>query len=182
MEASLAKTNDEQMLIDRAKRGDVDAFETLYRSTAPRVFGLCLRMTADRQLATELLQDVFVRIWEALPSFRGEAAFASWAHRLTVNLVLEQTRRESRRAAHTDNDGEVAGAVAAPASDQQADARMDLERAMTILTPGQRRVFVLHDVAGYSHIEIAEMTGLATGTLRAQLHLARKSLMKALER
>ena len=181
MAHSAARLADEPMLVSRAQRGDVDAFETLYRSVSPRVFGLCLRMTADRQRASELLQDVFVRIWEALPSFRGDAAFSSWAHRLTVNLILEQSRRETRREAHT-ADAAASRGTTSPNGEGNVDVRIDIERAMTVLTPGQRQVFVLHDVAGYRHTEIAEMTGLATGTLRSQLHLARKALMEALER
>jgi RNA polymerase sigma-70 factor, ECF subfamily len=182
MAALLARIDDEHMLVSRAQRGDVDAFETLYRATAPRIFGLCLRMTADRQRATELLQDVFVRVWEALPSFRGDAAFASWTHRLTVNLVLEQSRRESRRETHTGGSSTAPDDITLPNAGGDMDLRMDLETAMASLTPGQRQVFVLHDVVGYRHTEIAEMTGLAPGTLRAQLHLARRTLMKVLER
>lgn len=177
-EPGLARTMDERTLVARAQRGDVGAFETLYQETSGRVFGLCLRMTGDRQRATELLQDVFVRIWEKLALYRGDSAFGTWAHRLAVNTVLEQERASSRREARveTGERPDIGG------RSDDVDARMDLERAMTRLTPALRRVFVLHDIEGYQHNEIARMTGLAEGTLRAQLHRARQVLMEALDR
>src|SRR5262245_42547718 len=90
---------DEQPLLQRARAGDLDAFEVIYRENAPRVFALCLRMSADRQRAQELTQDVFVRAWEALPSFRGDAALTSWLHRIAVNVVLMDARANRRRVA-----------------------------------------------------------------------------------
>ena len=174
---------DEQPLLQRARAGDLDAFEALYRATAPRVFALCLRMTADRQRAQELTQDVFVRAWEALPSFRGDAAFTSWLHRIAVNVVLMGARAERRRVSRValaeDLEGEVGDGFAPPIDVEQG---IDLERAIAKLPPGARRVFVLHDIEGYRHEEIARLTGTAQGTLRAQLHRARKLLMEALSR
>jgi RNA polymerase sigma-70 factor, ECF subfamily len=174
---------DEQPLLQRARAGDLDAFEALYRATAPRVFALCLRMTADRQRAQELTQDVFVRAWEALPSFRGDAAFTSWLHRIAVNVVLMGARAERRRVSRValaeDLEGEVGDGFAPPIDVEQG---IDLERAIAKLPPGARRVFVLHDIEGYRHEEIARLTGTAEGTLRAQLHRARKLLMEALSR
>ena len=174
---------DEQPLLQRARAGDLDAFEALYRATAPRVFALCLRMTADRQRAQELTQDVFVRAWEALPSFRGDAAFTSWLHRIAVNVVLMGARAERRRVSRValaeDLEGEVGDGFAPPIDVEQG---IDLERAIAKLPPGARRVFVLHDIEGYRHAEIARLTGTAEGTLRAQLHRARKLLMEALSR
>ena len=174
---------DEQPLLQRARAGDLDAFEALYRATAPRVFALCLRMTADRQRAQELTQDVFVRAWEALPSFRGDAAFTSWLHRIAVNVVLMGARAERRRVSRValaeDLEGEVGDGFAPPIDVEQG---IDLERAIAKLPPGARRVFILHDIEGYRHEEIARLTGTAQGTLRAQLHRARKLLMEALSR
>jgi RNA polymerase sigma-70 factor (ECF subfamily) len=177
---------DEGGLVARAKRGDLDAFEALYRASAGRVFAVCLRMSGDRTKATELLQDVFVRVWEKLGSFRGESAFTTWAHRLAVNVVLEAQRKDKRTENRERGTGErenedpmdLAAWTAAPS----VDDRIDLDNAIARLAPGMRRVFVLHDIEGYQHNEIAKMTGQAEGTLRAQLHHARKQLMEALNR
>jgi len=173
-------------LVARAQRGDVDAFEALYRASAGRVFAVCLRMSGDRAKATELLQDVFVRIWEKLGSFRGESAFSTWAHRLAVNVVLESQRKSNRKLdigyVTLDSEGDAGMDSVAWTGAPSVGDRIDLENAIARLAPGMRRVFVLHDIEGYQHNEIAKMTGQAEGTLRAQLHHARKQLMEALER
>lgn len=186
-EPGVAARNDERDLVARAQRGDVDAFHALYHSSAGRVFAVCLRMSGDRDRAAELLQDAFVRIWERLKSFRGESAFTTWAHRLAVNVVLEAQRKDKRQGkwdignGTSDIDDEARDSVVWTAAPSVAD-RIDLEHAIARLAPGLRRVFVLHDIEGYQHNEIARMTGLAEGTLRSQLHHARKQLMEALER
>lgn len=179
-----------------AASGDQSAFERLYHAHAPRVFGLCLRMSGSRVRAGELTQDVFVHVWERLGSWRGESALSSWIYRLTVNLVLSNVRTEQRRQKHemaendmdSPTDGEnsrpgrsegSAHGSARPASVHEA---IDLERAIAGLPKGARTVFVLHDVEGYQHDEIAKMMGTAEGTCRAQLHRARKLLIEALER
>ena len=185
----------ERTLARRATSGDEAAFEQLYRSHSPRVFALCLRMSGSRQRAADLTQDVFVHIWERLQTWRGDAALSSWIHRLTVNLVLSNVRSEQRRQKHEMNEdesdaGDERGTTNAdgraktegsvrPASVHEA---LDLERAIAGLPNGARTVFLLHDVEGYQHDEIAKMTGTAEGTCRAQLHRARKLLMEALER
>lgn len=168
-------------LVRRAQEGDVAAFEQLYRENVGRVYALCLRLSADANRAEEFTQDVFIRAWEKLGSFRGESAFTSWLHRLTVNVVLSQRRSEGRRAAHevtTDDlsyfDGEAKASL--------PGMGIDLERAIETLPPGARAVFVLHDVEGYKHQEIAQLTGRAEGTCKALLHRARKLLREALER
>ena len=169
-------------LVERARRGDVDAFERLYRLHAGRVYALCLRLAADPVVARELAQDTFVKAWEALPRFRADASLTTWLHRIAVNALLERRRGEQRRSARVsladDEDAAemIAGVVAAP----DVATAIDLERAIGALPPGVRRAFVLHDVEGYTHEEIATMTGLAAGTLRAQLHRARQLLMRAL--
>ena len=168
----------------RAPRGDPDAFEEIYRAHAGRVYGLCLRLTADSGKARELTQDVFVRAWEALPDFRGESNITTWLHRIAVNAMLMQTRSEGRRHARVSladddvDDSNEAAQGATPPMD--VATAIDLERAVAALPPGMRRAFVLHDVEGYSHEEIAGMTGLAAGTLRAQLHRARQLLIRTL--
>ena len=167
--------------VRRAQAGDQAAFEGLYREHVGRVYALCLRLSADRVLAEELAQDVFVRVWEKLPSFRGESAFSSWLYRLAVNTVLGKRRAEGRHAR---------GAVALddPDSDFEPAARspvpglsLDLDRAIARLPPGARSVFVLHDVEGYEHQEIAELTGIATGTSKAHLFRARRLLREWLD-
>jgi len=152
-------------LIQRAQQGDRAAFEALYRAHSGRVYALCLRLTADRALAEERTQDAFVRAWERLATFRGESAFSSWLYRLTVNEVLLERRAERPRPA-------IGGAGIA----------LDLERAVAALPPGAREVFVLHDVEGYRHEEIAKLTGIAVGTSKAQLFRARRLLREALNR
>jgi RNA polymerase sigma-70 factor (ECF subfamily) len=178
-----AAESHESDLIARAQRGDVSAFEALYRAHSGRVFAICLRMAGDRDRATELMQDAFVRVWEKLSSFRGDASFSTWIHRLSVNVVLEGARRDRRRTARVESeeDGGLASETHGVRPEAVAE-RIDLERAIATLAPGMRRVFVLHDIEGYQHNEIAQMTGTAEGTLRAQLHRARKLLMEALDR
>jgi RNA polymerase sigma-70 factor (ECF subfamily) len=184
----------ERALARRATSGDEAAFEQLYRAHSPRVFALCLRMSGSRQRAADLTQDVFVHIWERLNTWRGDAALSSWIHRVTVNLVLSNVRTDQRRqkhemtnddeardersTTHADEPRKTEGQVR-PASVHEA---IDLERAIAALPNGARTVFVLHDVEGYQHDEIAKMTGTAAGTCRAQLHRARKLLMEALDK
>ena len=179
----------ERALVDRARGGDVSAFEALYRANVARVYALALRLTADRRDATELTQDVFVHAWRRLATFRGDAAFASWLHRIAVNALFMRVRGDRRRAARIAFDGDEPLHEERPAPSDDGHARVvdveqavDLERAIAALPPGARRVFVLHDVLGYRHDEIARLTGLAEGTLRAQLHRARKLLMETLDR
>jgi len=175
----------EDALVGRARHGDVDAFERLYHLHAGRVYALCLRLAGEPTEARELVQDTFVHAWEALPRFRGESSLTTWLHRIAVNALLERRRRDRRRATRValveDEDdvecASMAGGFVAPADVATA---IDLERAIAALPPGVRRAFVLHEVEGYTHEEVAGMTGLATGTLRAQLHRARQLLIRAL--
>lgn len=174
---------DESELVRRAKLGDVRAFESLYQVTSGRIFALCLRMCSDRGHATEALQDVFVRIWERLGQFRGDSSFATWAHRVCVNQLLEQRRKDARREARVMSiDPAVEPAQQRRDTSSDMDLRVDLERALPRLSEGARRVFVLHDMEGYGHDEIARLLGIAESTVRVQLHRARKSLMEILER
>lgn len=166
-------------LVERACAGDESAFEALYRGNVGRVYGLCLRMLGEQPAAEELTQDVFVRAWEKLSLFRGDSAFSTWLHRLAVNVVLQHLRSRKRREARvrlTDDVTRLAGSTR-PA---QVGHRMDLERALDTLPAGARTVFVLHDIEGYKHAEIAHMTGTAVGTSKAQLHRARKLLREVL--
>lgn len=174
----------ELALAQRAVAGDERAFESIYRANAPRVFGVCLRMSGTRERASELTQDVFVHVWRQLSSWRGDSALSSWIYRVAVNLVLSNVRGEKRRLTHEmpeDDDTTVAESREPRAETRDAE-RLDLENAIAGLPPGARTVFVLHDVEGYQHSEIAKMTGTAEGTCRAQLHRARRLLMEALNR
>jgi RNA polymerase sigma-70 factor (ECF subfamily) len=161
-----------------AQAGDTDAFRVLYDAHAGRVYALCLRLLADAAWAEELTQDVFVRAWRRLESFRGESAFGTWLHRLAVNEVMmafRAVRRHERRRS-PEPPGDVPAAIRSP------ELALDLERAIAGLPAGCRTVFVLHDVEGWRHEEIAAMTGTAVGTSRAHLFRARRLLRAALER
>ena len=165
-----------------AAAGDRRAFERLYHQHVTRVFTLCARMVADRTRAEELTQDVFVRAWEKLHLFRGESAFGTWLHRMTVNVVLNARKTEGRQRSRMEDDEEGDGIDALPARPLAPGDRMDLEHAIAKLPKGARRVFLLHDVEGYKHEEIAEMLGVTTGATKAQLHRARLLLREALNR
>jgi RNA polymerase sigma-70 factor (ECF subfamily) len=163
----------------RAQQGDVGAFEAIYRSHAPSVHALVHRMVADDREARELTQDAFVRAWERLTSFNGQSSLRTWLHRLAVNVVLEHLRGAKRDALRMID---VDDASLASRSDVvKADVRMDVNAALSRLPAGSRTVFILHDVEGYSHEEIADMTGLAQGTSRGQLFRARQRLMTLLD-
>jgi len=159
-----------------AAAGDVRAFEALYRAHLPKVHSLVRRMTAGRD-ADEVTQDVFVRAWHKLSTFRGASSFGTWLHRLAVNVVIERFRTESvaRRRLH-DDERVFDRLSAAPTS---GDLAMDFETAIARLPDGARRVFVLHDVQGYKHREIAVLLEISAGTSKAQLHRARMILRRS---
>jgi len=178
-------TDDIAALVALAARGDVSAFEQLYKRCAGRVYAVCVRMTGDPQRAREFTHDAFVRAWERLSTFRGEAAFETWMHRLTVNVVLTATRGERRRAARfvptpDEPAADTDMALSTPAPD--VETRIDLERAIAALPPRAREVFVLHDVEGYRHEEIADRLELEASSVRANLHRARRLIMRMLTR
>lgn len=164
-------------VVRRAQQGDVEAFEAVYRAHASAVFMLCRRMCGDEVRARELVQDVFVRAWERLRGFRGQSSLATWLHRIGTNVVLEQMRSAKREAARMIDGIEDYGSHSTAG---QLDARLDLDAAIVRLPAGARVVFVMHDIEGYSHEEIAELTGIAAGTSRAQLWRARRALMTML--
>lgn len=161
-----------------AASGDAHAFERLYRGHVARVHSLARRMLSADE-ADEVTQDVFVRVWDKLGSFRGEAAFGTWLHRVAINVILAK-RQSLARARGRFVDGEEP-LVRIPSRRGQADFRVDFEAAMAELPDGARQVFVLHDVEGFKHQEIGEMLGVTAGTSKAQLHRARMALRKHLE-
>ena len=186
IEASSNHSGNGDSDVAHAASGDRIAFERLYRDNVNRVFSLCARMVSDRDRAEELTQDVFVRAWEKLHLFRGESSFSTWLHRLTVNLVLNARKSEGRqRSRYDETDEESGGIDALPGvvgSPLAPGDMLDLDEAITKRPPGARRVFVLHDVEGFKHEEIAEMLGVTSGATKAQLHRARLLLREALNR
>jgi RNA polymerase sigma-70 factor (ECF subfamily) len=161
-----------------AARGDLRAFERLYREHVGRVMALARRLIGPDE-AVEITQDVFVRAWQKIGSFRGEAAFGTWLHRVAVNVML--TRRAElgkRRQRFDDSEGAL---EQIPVRGPHSDHRIDFEGAIVHLPEGARQVFVLHDVEGYKHDEIATLLGVTTGTTKAQLHRARMLMRRHLE-
>lgn len=165
-----------------AAAGDRRAFERLYRSNLGRVFSLCMRMVADRALAEELTQDVFVRAWDKLSLYRGESAFSTWLHRMAVNVVLNQRKSAGRDRKRFGSEEDDLDEIVHPRREAPPGTRLDLEDAIALLPPGARRIFVLHDVEGFRHEEIAEQLGITSGGSKAQLHRARKLLRGNLDR
>ena len=168
-----------------AAAGDRRAFERLYRGNVARVYSVCARMVNDRARAEELTQDVFVRAWSKLHLFRGESSFSTWLHRMAVNVVLNARKSDGRRRSKFDETDEDLGLDSLPAKSSSmigAGEMLDIEAAIAKLPPGARNVFVLHDVEGFKHEEIAEQLGVTTGATKAQLHRARLLLRQSLNR
>jgi RNA polymerase sigma-70 factor (ECF subfamily) len=165
-----------------ARHGDVGAFERLYRSHVGRVYALCLRLLGDPDAAEDAVQEAFLRAWTRLASFERRSAFSTWLHRLAVNVVLDRHRAAKRRPLDLAADPAEGALERVAAAGSRPDGSIDLERAIAALPPGARTAFVLHEVEGYRHREIAEMTGTAEGTWKAQLHRARHLLKEALAR
>ncbi len=182
---SLSPSHRHEVPIDitvrRAQQGDPDAFGILYDAHASRVYAICLRMARDPGRATELVQDVFVRVWSRLGSFRGESGFATWLHRLAVNVVLQQGRADQRRRDRVMAEADL-GSVTPPVAGRWSDpgTRLDLEAALAVLPEDLRQVFVLHDVEGYQHDEIATLLECPVGTSRSHLFRARRILRERL--
>ena len=173
----------EQEAIDRAKQGDAGAFEYLYDLHKRRVYSLCLRMTGNTAAAEDLTQEAFLQLFRKIGTFRGESAFSTWLHRMAVNVVLMQLRKKNLPVVPIDetSEGEEEGTIrkepGAPDSRLAGSIdRLHLQRAVDELPPGYRTIFVLHDVEGYEHNEIAEMIGCSIGNSKSQLHKARIKL------
>ena len=180
-EASVAVTTPvtDYELAQASAGGDMRSFELLYERHSRRVYSLCLRMTQNPAEAEDLSQEVFIQLFRKIGSFRGESAFTTWLHRLTVNQVLMHFRRKGVRLEQTTDDGESPVQVVAGTEDPSRMPVVDriaLDKAIAQLPPGYRSVFVLHDVEGHEHEEIARMLGCSVGTSKSQLHKARMKL------
>ena len=160
-----------------AAAGDVSAFERVYHAHLPRVHSLVRRMSGGHD-TDELTQDVFVRVWQKLGSFRGDSAFSTWLHRLAVNVVIERFRSDTIRRRRLRGGDDVLESLPAPS--RSRDLSMDFETALDTLPDGAREIFVLHDVEGYKHHEIAALLEISAGTSKAQLHRARMMLRRHL--
>src|SRR5580658_624575 len=173
--------------IERAKQGDAEAFEALYNLHKRRVYSLCLRMTANTAAAEDLTQEAFLQLFRKIGTFRGESAFSTWLHRMSVNVVLMQLRKKGLPVVSLEETMETE--EDAPRKELGADDprlagsvdRLQLQRAIDRLPPGYRTVFVLHDVEGFEHNEIATMVGCSIGNSKSQLHKARMKLRDLLK-
>lgn len=174
--------------IEKAKQGDAEAFEALYNLHKRRVYSLCLRMTANTAEAEDLAQEAFLQLFRKIATFRGESAFSTWLHRMAVNVVLMQLRKKGlslvplEETVETEDEAPKKELGAADTKLVGSLDRLQLERAIDRLPPGYRTIFVLHDVEGYEHNEIAEIVGCSIGNSKSQLHKARlkmRDLLKA---
>lgn len=171
------KANDLDDAVYRAQAGDGRAFDALYEANVGRVYALCLRMSGDRRSAEELTQDVFVRAWRRIVTFRGASAFSTWLHRVAVNVVLDERKRRSRRPAELTSEGndELAAASGVPTDPA---IRLDLERALATLPERSRMALVLYAVEGYRYEEVAELMDISVGTVKSHIHRGRAQLME----
>jgi RNA polymerase sigma-70 factor, ECF subfamily len=177
----------EAQAIERAKLGDAEAFEILYNLHKRRVYSLCLRMTANTAAAEDLTQEAFLQLYRKIGTFRGESAFSTWLHRMAVNVVLMQLRKKGLPVVpleETVENEEEAPKKELGGPDQVLAGSLDrlqLRRAVESLPPGYRTIFLLHDVEGYEHNEIATMVGCSIGNSKSQLHKARMKLREILK-
>jgi len=172
--------------IERAKQGDAEAFEVLYNLHKRRVYSLCLRMTANTAEAEDLSQEAFLQLFRKIGTFRGESAFSTWLHRMAVNVVLMRLRKKGlsvvplEETMETDEESPKKEPGAQDPSLAGAVDRLELQRAVEALPPGYRTIFVLHDIEGFEHNEIADMVGCSIGNSKSQLHKARMKLRDSL--
>ncbi|MGB7727443.1 MAG: sigma-70 family RNA polymerase sigma factor [Candidatus Acidiferrum sp.] len=175
--------------IGRAQAGDSAAFDFLYQLHSRRVYALCLRMVNNPADAEDLMQEAFLQLFRKIGTFRGESAFSTWLHRMTVNVVLMRLRKKSLPTdsleetldPETENSGPKRDVGAPDLRLSGAVDRVNLERSIEQLPPGYRTVFVLHDVQGYEHNEIADIMGCSVGNSKSQLHKARTRLRELLQ-
>jgi RNA polymerase sigma-70 factor, ECF subfamily len=174
----------EAEVIGKAQAGDMSCFEILYARHKRRVFSLCLRMTGNYAEAEDFTQDAFLQLYRKIGSFRGESAFSTWLHRLSVNIVLMHFRKRGLLEISLEEILEPQQGEEGPRREfgmtdnilQGSVERITLDRAIAGLPPGYRMIFVLHDIEGYEHNQIAEMLGCSIGNSKSQLHKARMKL------
>lgn len=171
-------------LVKAAAAGDPVAFEKLYQLHNRRVYSLCLRMLGSGPQAEDMTQEVFLQLFRKIGSFRGDSAFTTWLHRLTVNQVLMHFRKRGVKLEHTSEEGDFTHVVETPLQSTRRISmvdRIDLDKAISELPPGYRTVFLLHDVEGYEHEEISRLLKVSIGTSKSQLHKARMRLRDLLK-
>jgi RNA polymerase sigma-70 factor (ECF subfamily) len=167
----------DEELVARCRAGDMDAFETIYRQHAPRLYSLAARMSGSAADGEDLLQEIFLQAYRKLPTFKGDAALGTWLYRLALNCCLDYVRSKRARMNKVTESLDADPAAGDPAGRrEQPVARMDLERAIGSLPDGCREAFVLHDVEGFDHREIGELLGIAEGTSKSQVFKARAKL------
>ena len=172
-------------LAQSAARGDMAAFEEIYQRHHRRVYSICLRMLQNAYEAEDLTQDVFIQLYRKIGSFRGDSAFTTWLHRMTVNQVLMHFRKRTVKFEKTTEEGEtpiqVVPGTESPFKMPIVD-KIALENAIDQLPAGYKNVFMLHDVEGFEHEEVAKILGCSVGTSKSQLHKARLKLQKLLKK
>ena len=176
-QAEVSRVDWEGALVQRAGAGDTRAFERLYREHAGRVYGLCLRITRDAQLAEDCTQETFINAWRALSQFETRSSLGTWLHRIAVNVSLGKRRKATPVEEATEDEESLAGGWTLETPVEVKE----LEAAIDALPDGARDALVLHALYGYSHVEAAQMLGIAEGTCKAQLHRARKLLRERLD-
>jgi RNA polymerase sigma-70 factor (ECF subfamily) len=176
---------EEQQLVDRCRAGDLAAFEAIYKAHSGRLYSVACRMLGNPADAEDLLQEIFIAAHRKLGSFRGESALGTWLYRLATNLCLDHLRSRAAKTSQLtgtlDDEPGLADAGSRGLADRTVD-RMDLERALALLPEGCRTAFVLHDIEGLEHREVAEALGVAEGTSKSQVHKARLRLRAILGR
>ncbi len=179
LNVSVRRTDEDSKLIEESAGGSREAFRDLFGKYVSRIHALCLRISADKDVAEDLTQEVFISAWEKLSSFRHECRFSTWLHRIAVNKYLMHLR-SSGSGPHSDNEMNEENVPVERSN--AADQRIDLEKSIAKLPQQARTVLVLHDIEGYKHHEISEMMGIETGTSKAHLHRARKLLREELSK
>ena len=185
MGAKLALTSTDAELVQRCVEGDQQAWAEIVRQYSRRIYNLAYRFTLSHSAAEDLTQEVFIQLFRKIGSFRGESAFTTWLHRLTVNHVLMHFRKRGVRLEKTTEEGEIGEIqdfLQAGAERPRFVDRIALDKAISELPPGYRTVFVLHDVEGFEHEEVANMLGVSVGTSKSQLHKARMRLRELLNK
>lgn len=172
-------------LAQAAARGDMGSFEQIYQRHHRRVYSICLRMLQSPSEAEDLTQDVFIQLYRKIGSFRGDSAFTTWLHRMTVNQVLMHFRKRTVKFEKTTEEGETPVQIVAGTQNPFKMPIVDkiaLDNAIAQLPTGYKNVFVLHDIEGFEHEEVAKILGCSVGTSKSQLHKARLKLRKLLKK